>query len=102
MNGAIICDYPNENLNVWNGQIIEYDREEIQCDIDNIILKGCFLKNTEYICGIIVYSGKNTKIMKNAKNVKSKSSKMMHVMKNFYIVYLFLKYLFAFYLDIPA
>ena len=44
LNGVIICDYPNENLNLWNGQILEYDREEIQCDLDNIVLKGCVLK----------------------------------------------------------
>ena len=90
LNGVIICDYPNENLNMWNGQILEYDREEVHCDIDNIVLKGCVLKNTEYICGIIVYSGKNTKIMKNAKNVKSKSSRVLHVMNKFlYSVFVF-------------
>ena len=90
LNGVIICDYPNENLNLWNGQIIEYEREEVQCDIDNIVLKGCVLKNTEYICGIIVYSGKNTKIMKNAKNVRTKSSRVLHVMNKFlYSVFIF-------------
>ena len=83
LNGVIICDYPNENLNVWNGQIIENDREEVHCDIDNIVLKGCYLKNTDYICGIIVYSGRNTKIMKNAKNVKGKSSKLLFIMNKF-------------------
>ena len=90
LNGVIICDYPNENLNLWNGQIFEYEREEVQCDIDNIVLKGCVLKNTEYICGIIVYSGKNTKIMKNAKNVRTKSSRVLHVMNKFlYSVFIF-------------
>ena len=90
LNGVIICDSPNENLNVWNGQVLEYDREEIQCDIDNIVLKGCFLKNTDYIIGIIIYSGKNTKIMKNAKNVKGKSSKVLDIMNKFlYSVFIF-------------
>ena len=90
ISGVIICDYPNENLNVWNGQIFESEKEEVQCDIDNIILKGCVLRNTDYICGIIIYSGKNTKIMKNAKNVKGKSSKVLHVMNKFlYSVFIF-------------
>ena len=90
LRGVIFCDYPNENLNVWNGQIIEAEKEEVQCDIDNIILKGCVLRNTEYICGIIIYSGKNTKIMKNAKNVKGKSSKVLHIMNKFlYSVFTF-------------
>ena len=90
MRGSIICDFPNENLNVWNGKIREVDNNEIECDIANIILKGCVLKNTDYICGIIVYSGKNTKIMKNAKNVKGKSSKVLHIMnKLLYSVFIF-------------
>ena len=90
ISGVIICDYPNENLNVWNGQIFESKKEEVQCDIDNIILKGCVLRNTDYICGIIIYSGKNTKIMKNAKNVKGKSSKVLRIMNKFlYSVFVF-------------
>ena len=90
LRGTIICDFPNENLNAWNGKIRELDNNEIDCDINNIILKGCVLKNTDYICGIIVYSGKNTKIMKNAKNVKGKSSKVLHIMnKLLYSVFIF-------------
>ena len=90
LRGSIICDFPNENLNVWVGKIRELDNNEIDCDISNIILKGCVLKNTDYICGIIVYSGKNTKIMKNAKNVKGKSSKVLHIMnKLLYSVFIF-------------
>ena len=90
LRGSIICDFPNENLNVWNGKIKEDDNKDIDCEINNIILKGCVLKNTDYICGIIVYSGKNTKIMKNAKNVKGKSSKVLSIMnKLLYSVFIF-------------
>jgi len=90
LKGSIICDFPNENLNIWNGKIRETDNNDIDCDIGNIILKGCVLKNTDYVCGIIVYSGKNTKIMKNAKNVKGKSSKVLHIMnKLLYSVFIF-------------
>ncbi len=89
-NGLIICDSPNENLNIWSGKIMEYDKDGIYCDLNNLILKGCVLKNTDYVCGIIVYSGKNTKIMKNAKNVKSKSSKVLKVMNKFlYSLFIF-------------
>ena len=90
LKGSIVCDFPNENLNVWSGKIREVDNNEIDCEIVNIILKGCVLKNTDYICGIIVYSGKNTKIMKNAKNVKGKSSKVLNIMnKLLYSVFIF-------------
>ena len=34
-------------------------------DYDNFILRGSSLKNTDYIIGVAVYVGHDTKIMKN-------------------------------------
>lgn len=41
---------------------------------DNMILRGCKLKNTEYVLGLSVYTGHETKIMMNSKNFKFKMS----------------------------
>ena len=46
--------------------------------LKNVILKGCILKNTEWIMGIITYTGHDTKIMKNAKPPPIKSSNVMN------------------------
>ena len=55
MQGTIECDKPNENLNNWNGKILSQDfNEPIYCKMNNMILKGCVLKNTKYVCGIVV------------------------------------------------
>ena len=48
--------------------------------LKNLILKGCILKNTEWIMGIITYTGHDTKIMKNAKPPPIKSSNVMNLM----------------------
>ena len=52
-------------------------------------MKGSVLKNTEYILGIVVYAGHNTKIMKNAKNPPMKLTNVIRVMNKLLIsVYL--------------
>ena len=40
--------------------------------IDNFLLKGSVLKNTEWVAGLVVYSGNETKIMLNSQKRKTK------------------------------
>lgn len=98
LQGMIECDRPNENLNQWNGKIITNQQSNnegegdnaIYCKMANMILKGCVLKNTDYVCGIVIYSGKNTKIMKNGKSARFKMSKVLNTMnKLLYSVFIF-------------
>ena len=89
LNGFIECDLPNENLNYWNGKMFE-SKKLTYCKMNNLILKGCVLKNTEFVIGIIIYSGKNTKIMKNQKKANFKMSKVLNTMnKLLYSVFIF-------------
>ena len=45
-----------------------------------MLLKGSILKNTKEILGLVIYTGFNTKIMKNAKNPPIKMSNVMKTM----------------------
>lgn len=55
-----------------------------------MLLRGCFVRNTEYVCGIVVYTGMNTKIMMNLKKPLYKVSNIMRLMnKMLYSVFLF-------------
>ncbi len=59
-------------------------------NIKNLILRGSMMRNTEYAIGIIVYSGMQTKIMKNLKKIPHKVSNVMDLMnKMLYTVLLF-------------
>lgn len=62
-------EYEQANPRLYNfkGKLI-IGIEEIPLNNDNIILRGCTLKNTNFIRGIVVYTGHNTKIMLN--NIK--------------------------------
>lgn len=77
--GSLDCDKPDENINVWEG-ILSYNRMTIYTSLRNMILKGCVLKNTDYSIGLVVYTGRNTKIMKNSKQPRIKVSKILLTM----------------------
>ncbi|GAA5813849.1 hypothetical protein MFLAVUS_007336 [Mucor flavus] len=58
---------------------------------NNILLRGCVLKNTKWAIGVVVYTGNDTKIMMNTGRTPSKRSKMAkatnpHVIANFVIL----------------
>ncbi len=90
LKGEIICEKPNELLTKWESTLYINSRPTV-CGTKQLLLKGCSLKNTEFIYGIIVYTGHNTKIMKNAKNPPLKTSNVMRVMNNLlYSIFIFL------------
>ena len=58
--------------------------------IKNLLLRGCFIRNTNYGMGVVVYTGMETKIMKNLKKPPHKVSNMMRLMnKMLYTVFFF-------------
>ncbi|KAI8981435.1 hypothetical protein BDB01DRAFT_794086 [Pilobolus umbonatus] len=55
---------------------------------NNILLRGCILRNTKWVIGVVVYTGNDTKIMLNSGKTPSKRSKIAkatnpHVISNF-------------------
>jgi magnesium-transporting ATPase (P-type) len=79
--GSINCNIPNEFLDYWDGNVDSKDYN-INCSIKNVLLRGCTLKNTEYVYGIVIYVGNDTKIMQNSKKPLRKISNMMKMMNN--------------------
>ena len=71
----------NDNLIVNKNDILYYN-------YDNFILRGSGLRQTEYIIGVAVYIGHNTKSMRNNPLVKQKISKL-EVLMNYQIVFIF-------------
>lgn len=69
INGTIVCDTPNENLEKWEGNLTFNNSsiKHIPADIRNLVLRGSQLRNTSCSIGIVIYTGMDSKIMKNLK-----------------------------------
>ena len=66
-------------------------KEEHSLEITNIIKKGSSLKNTEFIIGLVIYTGHDTKLMMNQIKGKMKYSDLENKMyKNIIMIFIFL------------
>ncbi|KAG5185933.1 hypothetical protein JKP88DRAFT_310634 [Tribonema minus] len=52
---------------------------EVPVDQSNVLMRGSSLKNTRWALGLVVYTGKETKIIKNARSAPSKRSNVDRV-----------------------
>ncbi|AQK65514.1 Phospholipid-transporting ATPase 3 [Zea mays] len=50
------------------------DKQTIPLSPNQLLLRGCSLRNTEYIVGVVIFTGHETKVMMNSMNVPSKRS----------------------------
>ena len=97
LSGNAIADHPNPELYQLNGKMHlvfttnnSNGQEEynIPLDAKQLLLKGAKLKNTRWIIGIVVYTGHNCKIMKNAKEPRTKFSSVESLMnKGLFLIF---------------
>lgn len=71
--GEIQCEQPNNSLYTFTGNLI-IDKQTLPLSPNQLLLRGCSLRNTEYIVGAIIFTGHETKVMMNSMNVPSKRS----------------------------
>ena len=93
--GFVKINAPNANLNYINGSLYalfskDYDDidHNINISINEFLLKGSILKNTNWIIGIVVYTGMNNKIILNSKKPRLKMSKIEKKL-NLFLVFIF-------------
>ena len=75
MSAKVECETPNEFLYRFDGNFVFADGRKIPLSPDQILLKGSSLRNTEYILGLCVFTGHDTKIMNNSAQAEAKFSK---------------------------
>ncbi|KAL3680899.1 hypothetical protein R1sor_023855 [Riccia sorocarpa] len=73
--GTLICELPNRNIYEFQAYL-DIDGTHIPLGPNNIILRGCELKNTSWVVGVVVYAGKDTKAMLNNSGAQSKRSRL--------------------------
>ncbi|KAI3911404.1 hypothetical protein MKW98_010291 [Papaver atlanticum] len=73
--GTITCEHPNRNIYEFTANM-KFDGHKFPLSQSNIILRGCQLKNTEWVIGVVVYAGQETKAMLNSAASPSKRSRL--------------------------
>ncbi|CAD5165980.1 unnamed protein product [Musa acuminata subsp. malaccensis] len=71
--GEIQCEQPNNSLYTFTGNLI-IESQTLPLSPNQILLRGCSLRNTEYIVGAVIFTGHETKVMMNSMSVPSKRS----------------------------
>jgi len=64
-------------------------------DINNILLRGSNLRNTDYIYGVVIYTGHNSKIMKNSLKSRSKVSNVSKVVNKHLIFIIIIQFVIS-------
>ncbi|RZF35230.1 hypothetical protein LSTR_LSTR013951 [Laodelphax striatellus] len=82
--GEIICETPNNILNKFEGSL-SWKGKRYPLDNDLIVLRGCILRNTEWCYGVVIFAGKDTKLMQNSGKTKFKRTSIDRLL-NFIIV----------------
>uniref|UniRef100_A0A4W3JJI6 Phospholipid-transporting ATPase n=1 Tax=Callorhinchus milii TaxID=7868 RepID=A0A4W3JJI6_CALMI len=56
-NSVIECEKPNNNLNRFQGHIVYKSGNRAGLNKENLLLRGCTIRNTEEVVGIVIYAG---------------------------------------------
>eukprot|EP00842_Homolaphlyctis_polyrhiza_P002742 jgi/Hompol1/3469/HPOL_003247-RA len=82
----IDCEPPNSNLYSFSGTMVirpppgtqdnRANRKTVPMSANNMLLRGCVLRNTQWAIGLVAYTGADTKIMLNSGETPSKRSRI--------------------------
>lgn len=62
---TINCEHPNNSLYTFVGNITLPDKSKVSLDPTQLLLRGAKLCNTAWVYGVVVFSGRDTKVMRN-------------------------------------
>lgn len=92
---ALTSEMPNASVNTFSGKLTvpatqpSTPSTDIPLGPENIILRGAFLRNTEWALGVACFTGEDTKLAKNSIQTPSKFSRLDELMNRTVILILF-------------
>ena len=66
MTAQVDTEPPNGNLYQFNGNLHVGKKRYFALSHEQLLLKGTYLKNTQWVLGFVVYTGRETRIMMNS------------------------------------
>ncbi|KAG5439930.1 hypothetical protein PCANB_000212 [Pneumocystis canis] len=91
LSGKIHSEQPNNSLYTFEASIIintDTGKKNIPLTADQLLLRGAFLRNTPWIYGIVIFTGHETKLMKNTTSSHIKRTAVEKIV-NIQIIFLF-------------
>ena len=82
---TILCEDPNPQLYSFVGNL-EFRNESHPLCPSQLLLRDSKLRNTDYVYGVVIFTGKDTKAVRNSTMVPSKRSKVERKMDH--VIYL--------------
>ncbi|XP_051999807.1 phospholipid-transporting ATPase ID isoform X2 [Xyrauchen texanus] len=78
-NGEVVCEPPNNKLDRFCGTLYWKDCK-YPLSNQNMLLRGCVLRNTESCYGLVIFAGPDTKLMQNSGCTKFKRTSIDRLM----------------------
>ncbi|XP_063276372.1 phospholipid-transporting ATPase ID isoform X6 [Prinia subflava] len=77
--GEVICEPPNNKLDKFSGTLY-WKENKYPLSNQNMLLRGCVLRNTEWCFGLVIFAGPDTKLMQNSGRTKFKRTSIDRLM----------------------
>jgi len=82
--GTMTYEPPNASIHTFEGRLRwcpnhRCSFETAAVSARNVLLRGCTLRNTASVWGVVAYTGEETKVMKKAGGARSKLSQIEHL-----------------------
>lgn len=66
LKGVMKTELPNNSLYTFEGTFRINDSKDVPLDPSQILLRGAQLRNTRWIYGAVIFTGHDSKLLKNA------------------------------------
>jgi phospholipid-transporting ATPase len=75
---VVKCEGPSDKIYQFDGIITieSYNNEKISLSYDNFLLRGSSLRQTDWVVGLVTFTGHHTRIMKNSTGARTKFSRI--------------------------
>jgi phospholipid-transporting ATPase len=88
LRGKILSEQPNSSLYTYDATLELAAQQKVALSPEQLLLRGATLRNTPWIHGVVVFTGHETKLMRNATAAPIKRTAVEHMI-NLQIVFLF-------------
>jgi len=79
LKGVVDCKAPSINMYTFEGRLTVDQggsKNVLPLNLENLLMRGCKLRNTQWVVAVVVYTGHDTKIMLNSTPTRFKQSSL--------------------------